>query len=158
METYEELLEEAYKKDFSKELQAFVGYINLEENCMKKVEITEVPIFYGSIVQIKEISNDSKKVLLEINSADLTNNVEIKQYWRMDIASLTKQTKGINTTIDGDQINHISKMSPLFNYAMVGTIKEKQYIMNLNTGETTLLPIESGKSVTMASWLKENLK
>ena len=152
----EKELEEAYKQDFSKKLEAYIGYVDLDENCIKRKEITEIPIFYDSTVEIKQISEDSKKFLLVINSIDRSNNAEIRQYWRVDIVSLTKLTQGIKTIVDGEQINHISKMSPLFNYAIVGTVKEKFYLMNLKTGEATLLPAEPGKTAIMTSWLAES--
>ena len=146
------------KNELFKKLKAYVGYINLEDKCSKKIEITQIPIYFNTEIKIEQFSEDNKKVLLKINSLDISNNAEILQYWRMDIASLTKPEKGVNTNLSGDQINSVTKISSNFNYALVHTIGGKSYILNYKTGETTLIATDPPKVTIYSSWLQEKLK
>jgi len=154
----EEEQKQIITEDYSAEIPTYIGYIDIDNNCTKKIQITEVPIYYGNKVEIKEFSEDSKQVLVEIESKNFSSNTSIRQNWKLDIATLTKLSKGINTTINGEQITNVGKISSLFNYAIVRTSTDKKYIMNLKTEETTIIPIESGKYEIMASWLKETVK
>ena len=138
-----------------KKLKVYIGYVNLEANCMKKIEITDIPFYFNSSIEIEQFSEDSKKVLLKINSIDFATNSEIIQWWRMDIATLTKSEKGVSTTINGDQINSIVRMSSHLNFAIVTTLKGKYYLLDLRNGKATLITADPTKVSPYSFWLKE---
>jgi hypothetical protein len=138
--------------------KAYIGYVNLELNCIKKIEITEVPIYFNSEIATEQFSEDSNKVLIKIHSLDFSNKAENLQWWRMDIATLTKPNQKTKSTIGGDQINSIVKMSSQFNYAVVTTVKSKYYLYDLRDGKAIPITSNPAKASPYSFWLKETAK